>query len=522
MTTEIMDAMPSMVFDQIAHPVTGMGHDEADAARKFKGLMLAATTRIRRFPTGFFIPSPDGPVVCNLNFCPCDEYAKLNGMPCVHVYAARAFHMREGGLGGSSIPDEVPLDQHYMAVAPSMDTTVEQVNDSSSASVLGMPLVTAAAQPPQVPPRPPNLTPLPEPEDGHGFNLDAWTMPNLRYPDHAGVDGASEGKKEVWQRKLYRDQRQYERAQMDEGRRFREILLDLVTIVPERDIQYLGRPRMPIGNIIYSLAMWVYSGKSLRRAMCDIERAVEDGLLDKVPSRASLAQRIGDPVLTPVLSSLIEASAAPLRTLETTFAADSTSFASSWKADTWHEYKHGGNPSGRGQPPRNKWAKAHLVSGVLTNVVTAAVVTPEETGDATKLPEMLETTDKTFSIIKLAADKGYISKDNLEAVVSVGAHPYMPFKDDALYRDRNRPGAELWNSMLWYFDHYKDEFYGQYHARSNVEAVMSSIKRLLGSLVRSQTEDARVNEVLLKILCFNLITLVHAIYEFGVVPFFKE
>jgi hypothetical protein len=42
-----------------------------------------------------------------------------------------------------------------------------------------------------------------------------------------------------------------------------------------------------------------------------------------------------------------------------------------------------------------------------------------------------------------------------------------------------------------------------YHKRSNVEATFSMIKRVFGDSVRSKTETARQNEVLLKILCHN-------------------
>ena len=542
MSTNSMGTMTHPAFDQTASPVTGGGHDDGDASRQLQGLVLAATAKIRRVPTGFFIPVPGGePVVCNLNFCPCAEYAVLGGMPCVHIYAARAFHQREGGSGGSSIPKEVPPQEHYMAVAPSADATMERVVSSHTA--WETPMATAASQPPCVPPRPPNLATVSEPEDDHGLNLHVWTPPDLRYPGDAvvgrdslspavdlpgiaGRDGTAGEKpavpRRVWQRKLYRDQRRYEEAQMNESRHFRELLLDLVSIVPDRDQHCLGRKKESMGSIIYALTMWAYSQKSMRRAMGEIVRTVDDGLLDHVPSRPMLVRHISDPAITPILASLIEASASPLRTLETSFAADSTSFGSNWKAGDWYEYKHGGNPKGKGKPPRNKWAKAHLISGVLTNIITAAVVTPEETGDATKLPEMLEATDRNFSIIKLAADKGYISSKSLDVIVGMGAHPYLPFKGDSVYRDSSRPSANIWNGMMSYFEHYQQEFYAHYHVRSNVETTISSIKRLLGPVLRSRTDVGRINEVMLKLLAYNIIALIHAIYEFGVSPSLGE
>lgn len=48
----------------------------------------------------------------------------------------------------------------------------------------------------------------------------------------------------------------------------------------------------------------------------------------------------------------------------------------------------------------------------------------------------------------------------------------------------------------------------------------SAIKRKFGAAVRSKHFTAKVNEVLLKVLCYNLSVLTHSIYELGVAPRF--
>ena len=64
------------------------------------------------------------------------------------------------------------------------------------------------------------------------------------------------------------------------------------------------------------------------------------------------------------------------------------------------------------------------------------------------------------------------------------------------------------------------DFLAHYHQRSNSETAFSAIKRLLGGSVRSKCFDAQVNEVLCKVLCYNLTVLVHAMYELGIDPTF--
>jgi hypothetical protein len=46
------------------------------------------------------------------------------------------------------------------------------------------------------------------------------------------------------------------------------------------------------------------------------------------------------------------------------------------------------------------------------------------------------------------------------------------------------------------------------------------VKARFGGYVRSRTERAQMNGVLCKALCHNICTIVHSIYELGIVPAF--
>jgi hypothetical protein len=69
--------------------------------------------------------------------------------------------------------------------------------------------------------------------------------------------------------------------------------------------------------------------------------------------------------------------------------------------------------------------------------------------------------------------------------------------------------------MYHYFAMNRDEFLTRYHKRSNVEATLSMIKRVFGDSVRSKTETACINEVLLKILAHNIRCLIHEMHALG-------
>lgn len=65
---------------------------------------------------------------------------------------------------------------------------------------------------------------------------------------------------------------------------------------------------------------------------------------------------------------------------------------------------------------------------------------------------------------------------------------------------------------------HREQFLAHYHQRSNVGSTFSAVKRLFGPAVRSTKHTAQINEVLAKVLCYNLRVITRSIYELGVAP----
>jgi transposase len=68
----------------------------------------------------------------------------------------------------------------------------------------------------------------------------------------------------------------------------------------------------------------------------------------------------------------------------------------------------------------------------------------------------------------------------------------------------------------------RTEFLHHYHKRSNVESTFSMMKRKFRDGLRSKTDVAMVNVTLCKVLCHNLVVLIHEMYELGVDSYFLE
>lgn len=194
--------------------------------------------------------------------------------------------------------------------------------------------------------------------------------------------------------------------------------------------------------------------------------------------------------------------------VEHDFAVDSTGFSSS-KFVRWYDEKYGVTRTG------HTWIKAHMASGVKTNIVTAVKVLEKDSADCPQFKPLVKETAKTFRIGEVSADKAYASNENFETVADCGGTLFAAFKS-------NTTGAVggLFEKMFHYFQFRQEDFLNHYHKRSNVESTISAIKRKFGDNVRSRTDTSMVNEVLAKVLCHNLCCLIQEQHELGIEPVF--
>jgi transposase len=323
-----------------------------------------------------------------------------------------------------------------------------------------------------------------------------------------GADGSVSETRSITfaEKKTYtQDWPAYNLAQTTEKHRFQELLFDLCRGVPQppRPAGKTGRNPVLLSDAIFAGVFKVYSTVSTRRFSCDLKDAHERGYVTKPIHYNSVCAYLENKRLTPILHSLISRSALPLSAVETDFAVDSSGFSSS-KFDRWYDEKYGVTRS------RHTWIKTHLACGVKTNIVTAVRILDKDAGDSPQFGPLVNATAQGFTIKEVSADKAYLSHNNLELVESLGATPFVQFKKNSIDND----GA--WGRMYHYFQFRQEEFQAHYHKRSNVESTFSAIKRKFGDSVRSRTDVSMVNEVLAKILAYNVVVNIHEQAELGI------
>lgn len=296
----------------------------------------------------------------------------------------------------------------------------------------------------------------------------------------------------------------YNRAQTQEKRLFLAILKDLCDGIQEPVRTGPGRRPYRLAEQVYAACFKVYSTRSGRRFIGDLEDATEKKMLDKAMHFNSVLRFLKYKHLTPILKSLIVETARPLHAVETHFAIDASGFSTS-RFVRWFDIKYGKTME------EQEWVKVHLTCGVKTNVVAAAEILGKHTADTTQLPALLETTRQTFDVQALSADKGYLSHSNVLACEAAGAKPYIALKDNTT-GDSGAPLARLYH----YYKYNQAEFLKHYHKRSNIESTFSMIKGKFGDHVRARTDTAMANEVYCKIICHNICCLIHSLFELGI------
>lgn len=305
----------------------------------------------------------------------------------------------------------------------------------------------------------------------------------------------------------------YDAAQQAEHLLFDPLLVDLLGVLPEKARRgKRGRPAQSLRTQLFCGVRKVYSQESSRRArgLLLTTVATGHGTLATVPSYVTPSRVFNQPTTSVLLLDLIHLSALPFIPLEDkgAVAIDSTGFCTTCRGAYCTE---------RHDPGRtHSWVKAHLSVGTKTHALVNVQLTDEHGADSPQfLPMLEELKDAGFTFLEVTADKAYLSRDNYQGAADLGFDPYIPFKVDST---ASAQGYKIWREKYHQFQLHREEFDAHYHDRSNVESAISAIKRKLGEPLLSKNSVARLNELLAKLLAYNITVLIHEMYEHGIDP----
>ena len=309
------------------------------------------------------------------------------------------------------------------------------------------------------------------------------------------------------------DWKAYNYAQTHEKSELQALLYELCKTLPEPEQRRgKGRPALCLSDIIFSSVTKIYSTISGRRYQTDLREAKARGYLMHLPHYNSVFKYLESEALTPYLYELIKLSAAPLKSVESDFAVDSSGF-STGQFMRWLDVKNSTKED------RRMWLKLHLICGTKTNIVTSVEVSDGYAHDYPYFKPLVErTAESGFTMKEISADKGYLGATNMLTSLQKGAIPYIPFKSNSVPHSEGSygPKSELWTRMYHFYALNRAEFLQHYHKRSNIETTFHMIKSKFGQRLRSRTLTAQVNEALCKVLCHNLCVVIQSVHELGI------
>ncbi len=328
-----------------------------------------------------------------------------------------------------------------------------------------------------------------------------------------------------------RDWHLYNEAQTNEGLDYFALLGGLADIVNLLDLDYLpragrGKPRCYLGTMIFCLVHKAYSTLSARRLQSQLKIAASLGYLRAplptcgdgghsklhIPAFNTVLEYQRASWMTPILLELVTLSAAPVRRVETGFAVDGTGW-SIRLYERWLDHRL------ESESTRQGWVKLHLVSGVSTNVVARAVVSPGSHHDNPYFRGLVAKTTEHFDVRRVMADMAYSSRLNHQQAQDLGFALFVPYKANTVAPDDD---GTAWSRDWQLFDLLPAFFYEAYHKRSNVESTNSSLKRLFPAELRTEEFEGHVNELLCKLIAYNLVVSAREMRMRGIVPDFPS
>lgn len=292
---------------------------------------------------------------------------------------------------------------------------------------------------------------------------------------------------------------------VSEKKNFLLTLSEFFDNLEERQISTNGRPPLYFKDIVKSLLIMSYHGMSYRRSQSDLEIAKDQGIINAIPKRSTLCKYMNNNEVHEQLCELIQQSASPFLNGIHTLIIDSTWFGTKMYVGG-HNRKPYKNNKNKDIPNLAKCKKLHI--GILrdSRIVAYAKTTKGTINDCTCFKEIVsKVINNGFIINSLLADAGYLSKENYAFAQDNGIENiFIDFKKNVTGK---RAKSQAWRDAFDLWKNDKDYWHEIYRYRVIIESVNSVIKRKFLNFLRTKKEISRYNEMLLKILCYNLTIL---------------
>lgn len=147
---------------------------------------------------------------------------------------------------------------------------------------------------------------------------------------------------------------------------------------------------------------------------------------------------------------------------------------------------------------KRDYIKLHIVIDVDTGIILQFTITNWRGSDSKEFKRLIKDLPR---LGKVAGDKAYSSRKNCQAVADKKGTPYLHFKENAKGRAKGYPE---WRISFRAYCNNREEWLAEYHIRSVIEGVFSSLKRCWGSEIKSKKGWLKRKELSIKVLAYNI------------------
>jgi len=336
-------------------------------------------------------------------------------------------------------------------------------------------------------------------------NGDFWNNPHEIKPQESEIKEPNKTRV----RRITRNYTAINQAHQWEPRHFQKILnkgIELMNI--PTGYKGTGRPSIPVSEKIKICCTKSYHLKGGRNSVYYVENARNNGYIFIPKISENYFNRINDYMddsgLTQYLQQLVHITAEPFSKIDDCFALDGTGIKTSSGKRRYLDIR-------TDRKKKREYVGLHIIAGVKSHVIAHAIVSKGHVHDNNFFKPLISEARKIFNIKEVYADSAYLSKENSKFCQSLEIKDYTKPKENTVVKGlRNSPFAK---SVQRYYEDLELKEYRRYPLRANVECTFDMLKSLFSDTLRHKKWDARVNELLCRVICHNIRCLVLAYYH---------
>ena len=317
----------------------------------------------------------------------------------------------------------------------------------------------------------------------------------------------------------------YDTAQRNEYPDVIDLIARLIDVASEGTgplvgFDVTGRPCLSKPDLAKLVLAQQYDGRSNRVSLGYMSLMKPYLRIDEGfdPSYKTLERAYDDPDVMVLLNDAFFITQQPVSGIEHSFGIGGTCFGTTTKMN-WESSKDeilGLNGNREEGEKKSGFAKAIIAAGTTFKLISSfAVARSPHANESPYLKPLLNQIAELYAeIAVLCADAAFISRENCNEVARHGAVPRIFPRENVTPWAR---GSQAWRKMLTEFVTDTQRWLSEYHPRSIMETINSTIKRTQPCPVRKRLVMRKSTEILAKICVYNIRQLVYLRYTKGVV-----